>query len=47
MDKVGKHLKTPVKNFFELQCKDIKGQPFSFHTLKDKKIIMIVNVASQ
>lgn len=41
------HLKTPVKNFFELQTRDIKGVPFSFNTLREKRVIMIVNVASE
>lgn len=40
-------MKAPIKNFFELQCKDLKGNPFLFSGLKDKKVILIVNVASQ
>ena len=33
-------------NFFKLQCRDIRGQLFSFQSLKEKKLILIVNVAS-
>jgi len=41
------HLTNPVNNFSELQCRDLKGQPFSFQSLKEKKLIMVVNVASE
>ena len=39
-------LKTPAtKGFFDFQVKDIRGKLFDFQTLRDRKLIMVVNVA--
>lgn len=32
-------------NFYELQCTDIRGRPFSFQSLRGK-VVIVVNVAS-
>ena len=39
-------LKTPdAKTLFDFQVKDIRGKVFDFQTLRDRKLIMVVNVA--
>lgn len=35
----------PVKGFFDFQIKDIRGKMLDFQALRDRKLIMVVNVA--
>lgn len=37
--------KTENKGFFDFQINDIRGKLFDFKALRDKKLIMVVNVA--
>ena len=38
-------LNTPAQSFFDFKVKDITGKLVDFSTFKDKKAIMVVNVA--
>jgi glutathione peroxidase-family protein len=38
-------LNAPVQSFFDFKVKDITGKVIDFSTFKDRKAIMVVNVA--
>ena len=38
-------LKTPSQSFFDFKVNDITGKPYDMAQLKDKKLIMVTNVA--
>ena len=38
-------LNAPAKSFFDFKVKDITGKLVDFSTFKDRKAIMVVNVA--
>jgi hypothetical protein len=40
-------LEKSTKTFFELEAKDINGDIFKFEQDKDKKLFMIINIASK